>query len=47
MKPVTIGGAIKYGHVNFETSIDTNPGRLVIPGKVITEAGVKIMVKFL
>jgi len=41
MKPVTIAGAIKYGHVNFETSIDTNPGRLVIPGKVITEAGGK------
>ena len=41
MKPVTIAGAIKYGYVNFETSIDTNPGRLVIPGKVITEAGGK------
>ena len=41
MKPVTIAGAIKYGHVNFQTLIDTNPGRLVIPGKVITEAGGK------
>lgn len=41
MKPVTIAGAIKYGHVNSETLIDTNPGRLVIPGKVITEAGGK------
>ena len=41
MKPFTIAGAIKYGHVNFQTLIDTNPGRLVIPGKVITEAGGK------
>jgi cell division protein FtsI (penicillin-binding protein 3) len=41
MKPVTIAGAIKYGHVDFQTLIDTNPGRLAIPGKVITEAGGK------
>ncbi|MFL2695720.1 MAG: peptidoglycan D,D-transpeptidase FtsI family protein [Gammaproteobacteria bacterium] len=41
MKPVTIAGAIKYGHVDFQTSINTNPGRLLIPGKVITEAGGK------
>ena len=41
MKPVTIAGAIKYGHVDFQTSIDTNPGKLAIPGKIITEAGGK------